>query len=303
MKRILFYLSGFLFLSGYSTVNGQSILAGQTTGVAYTDITPDRVTPATGPVGKLSDSLDLNLDGTYDVKWTSRVVLTNPPIGQSTLHIHALMRPLHDNIEIAYLEYSPSPRDIAFISGFSPATIITTQPTPSVGYTSRWQGATNWNDAAMVYRGNGGGTSWYGSPGNFQSNADRYMGIRFRTTSTSPWRYGWVRVMVQTPPDLYYVSVTVKDYAFEQPILGTKKQAATSWQVYPTPVAHMLTVQSVTAGPKHATLLDTQGRVLLEAHFTTFTPEPLDLSRFRTGVYILRLTDEKGTITKCISKL
>lgn len=302
MKHRLFSLLSAGLLGLHTTANGQSIVAGQTSGVAYTDINPDRVTTIAVATGQLSDSLDLNLDGTYDLRWTARTVAYSPPAGQSSWDARALVRPLHDNIEIAYLEYLPSPTERAYIVGFSSTTVIEAQIPQSVPpstLTRSWRGSVTWaNEADFVYTGRGaGGLTFYGSPGNYQPNTDRYMGVRFRSTTSSSWKYGWVRVQIQAVENS--VTITVKDYAFEQTILGTKMQAANTWQVYPIPVEHMLALRSNTSGPKHAELLDTQGRVL----FATHNPKELDLSRFPAGVYILRLTDEKGTVTKRINKL
>jgi hypothetical protein len=306
MKHILFSLLSAGLLGLHSTANSQSIVAGQTSGAAYTDINPDRVTTIAVATGQLSDSLDLNLDGTYDVRWTSRTVASSPPAGQSSWDALALIRPLHNNIEIACMYYA-NPSYMGFILGFNAATVIGST-LPQLGATvpantSNWLGATNWPaaKAAFAYRSRGAaGTAFYASPGDYQPNTDRYMGVRFRATTSSPWRYGWVRVAIQAVQN--NVTITVKDYAFEQTILSNKKPTADAWQVYPIPVENIVTLQSSTAGPKQATLLDAQGQVVLETYSTAPSPEQLDLSRLPAGIYLLRLTDEKGAVTKRINK-
>jgi hypothetical protein len=307
MKHILFSLLSVGLLGLPATTNGQSIVAGQTSGAAYTDITPDRVTTIAVATGQLSDSLDLNLDGTYDVRWTSRTLQATTQLGRTAWDAHALIRPLHDNIEIACQQSIPSSTSYnhGFILGFGAATVIDAQipqlSQPGSCCINRWSGRSTWpTEASFVWIDRYVSTS-YRTAGDYQPGVDRYMSVRFRTTASSPWRYGWVRVAIQA--EVGSVTITVKDYAFEQTILSNKKPTADAWQVYPTPVENTLTLQSSTTGPKHATLLDAQGRVVSVTHFTAHTPELLDLTRLPAGVYVLRLTDDKGTVTKRINKL
>ncbi|WP_081910608.1 T9SS type A sorting domain-containing protein [Hymenobacter sp. APR13] len=306
MKRVIFLALGVTFLSGHFTANGQSIVAGQTNGVAYTDIIPDRVTVLRTPNGLLSDSLDLNLDGIYDLRWTARNIFYTPPVGRTGWETRAMIRPLHDNIEIG-CSHSISPTasyNHGFILGYSAAGVIEAQlpqTTTNSSYVDSWLGKAAWPTEASFVWVERVVTESYRTVGGYLPGVDRYMGIRFRTTASAPWRYGWVRVATQAA--IGDVTITVKDYAFEQTILNTRKAPASAWQVYPTPVAHTLTIQSSTAGSKHVTLLNVQGRVLSETQFTDLTSSPLDLSRFAAGVYILRLTDATGTVTKRVSKL
>ena len=307
MKQILFSLLGVVLLGLHYNTNGQSITAGQTSGVEYTDISPDPVTSIAVPTGQLSDSLDLNQDGTYDLRWTSRTLQATTQLGRTSWAAHALIRPLHDNIEIACQQSVPPTTSYnrGFILGFSAATAIDAQipqlNPPNTCCNNSWFGESTWpTEASFVWVDRYVSTS-YRTAGGYQPGIDRYMGVRFRTTASSPWRYGWVKVAIQAA--IGSVTITVKDYAFEQTILSNKTQAANSWQVYPIPVEHSLTLQSSNSGLKYAELLDTKGRVVSVTHFIAYTPEQLDLSRLPAGVYVLRLTDQKGVVTKRINKL
>lgn len=303
MKHLLLALSAFICIS-FST-NAQSIVAGQTSGVLYTDIIPDRVATATMTASTISqlmlvsDSLDLNLDGQYDITWAAYISHLQLGLRYSSESSGAI-KPMHSNLELVALSGPPN-----LIIGFDAQTVVantvpqTTPPTiPRV-----WMTYAGLRDLrpALAYKLESpvSSTTW----GFWADGQDRYLAVRLRTSSSAPWTYGWIRIQVSNF-SFSSVTVTVKDYAFEQNVLSNKPTAANdTWQVYPNPVECVLTLQPKKLGNGQVKLFDVQGRMVLATPSRVQEKQDLDLSSLPAGVYILHLTTAQGTITKRINKL
>lgn len=298
-------------LAGGFSATAQSIAAGQTTGVRYTDIVPDRIASVTGPISSINipvtavDSLDLNLDGRYDIKWTAYLNSWSQS-GRGGVDNRFSVLPLNSDVEIATSLNAPYS-----ISCFGSQSIIANVLPQTSGANNTWGTSTNlWPAYRLIdFGSNPAGNFSYSS---WPIGQDRYMGIRLRNGSAAPWVYGWVNIQVNTPPlnnptiTQWGFTATIKEYALGSNTLGNNTADETAWHAYPNPTQSSLTV-TVThkkTGTSEIKLLDTQGRVL---HLYTIGEQQqthsLDLSALPAGPYILQLNTAQGVITKLISKL
>ena len=80
---------------------------------------------------------------------------------------------------------------------------------------------------------------------------------------------------------------------------GGNEPTAFNVSVYPNPTADLIYIQSPVA--VDAVLTDISGRVLLQTHHEKI----IDISQFRTGIYLIKITDNEGrlvTVKKLIKK-
>lgn len=82
----------------------------------------------------------------------------------------------------------------------------------------------------------------------------------------------------------FFYSISVEDF-----------NARASWNIYPNPAEHTLHISGF---PEHQTLsiliFDLQGKKVLELASSDYETQTLDIGYLPTGMYLLRLIDERG---------
>jgi len=276
-------------LLGSQSLRAQGVVAGQKFGITYVDIPDIPLGAATsGPYTQL-DSLDLDADGRFDLRFTAYA-------SSSSFESAARVLPLHDNVAI--YSGSQSPVIVGFALNDSIKQRIA-QPTPTLP-------PNVWSSRSTIYPSAPSYLTYeaYSPPssqsyGNWLDAKDHYMGVRLRSTAAAGWRYGWVRIQVYSYANA--VIFTVKDYALSPILLAQQPARAAGWHLYPVPTNNLLTVQSATAATGQLILSDAQGRVHLRQAFTG-TSQQLDLSALAAGLYLIRLQTSAGSFTQRITK-
>lgn len=289
MTRTLLLCGGLLVagLLGSHPLRAQAILAGQTVGATYIDLIPDRVVSTTRTANNILDSLDIDADGRFDLRFDASYFTTS---FSSLAETRTL--PLHDNVAI--YSASKSPLVFSFTSNDSIQQRIA-QPSPTLP-------PNVWGSRSTIY-GTSSFTISASSPAGGQSygawldGKDHYMGVRLRASAAGDWRYGWVRLQATSNSTL-----VIKDYALSgsTPLAQQPAQAA-GWQFYPVPATNLLTVQAATTTTGQLTLSDAQGRVHLRQAFTGLRQQ-LDLSALAAGLYLVRLETSAGSFAQRITK-
>lgn len=293
MNRFLL-VGGGLFavgLLGSQPVRAQYILAGQAVGATYVDLAPDRVLTATRTASNTSDSLDLDADGRFDLRFAAYTSTSTFPS-----ELETRVMPLHDNVAI--YSASQAPLVVGFISNDSIQQRIA-QPSltlpPNV-----WSSRSTiypYGSSYLTHQGNN--PAGLQSSGAWLGGQDRYLGIRLRSSAAAGWRYGWVRLQVTN----YAIPVTlvIKDYALGGTLLAQQPARVAGWQLYPVPTTGLLTVQAATATTGLLTISDAQGRVHLRQAFAG-TSQQLDLAALAAGLYLIRLETSTGSFSQRIAR-
>lgn len=296
MNRALQLCGGLLlaWLLGSQPLRAQYLLAGQTAGATYVDLVPDKVLTATKiGVNNRLDSLDLDADGRFDLRFATSTNTSNFPSEWETRVL-----PLHDNVAIYSASQSP------VIAGFTLNDTIQqriAQPRPTLP-PNVWGSRSTiypYGFSYLTHQGNNpAGLQLYGA---WLDTQDHYLGVRVRKSAAGGWRYGWVRLQVSNPNSSVTLTLVVKDYALGTTLLAQRPARTAGWQLYPVPTTGILTVQSATATTGQLTVSDAQGRVHLRRAFAG-TSQQLDLAALAVGLYLIRLETSAGSFSQRIAR-
>lgn len=178
--------------------------------IYYKDFIPDKILEQTA-----YDSIDVNLDGVYDLKFTQEdSVLTSQGrangVGVTLLHY-----------DIEFLGLAPSYDPSHFYTYKLDSNILVDQNAAN----HLWVSKLGPNDVVRIMQ-----LFFYNVPihlGEWVNNVvDGYLGIRIKINND--WHYGWIRMDVDSNAN----KLVIKDYAYnEVPFLGIYTQQKTSFQV------------------------------------------------------------------------
>jgi hypothetical protein len=236
-------------------------------------------------------AIDLNGDGVVDLDLLNMTAGGSPPC---SYFIHGIDRKM-TGLEFAY--QGPIIRMVAGDS-ISSTTQWQGQPIQWVG-----TGFTYLSTYSKCYGGPGGG-----GPGTFRDywGADtltRYIGMRWKTTPTAAYQYGWLRIKGTGELDNnrnYYAIA----YAGQRVVLANRKVESLAVALYPNPVTDRLTVELPTAVPAHLELRDLAGRLIQQHTFPAAAKvHTLSLVDLPAGVYLVQVNTPAGSVVRRISKL
>ncbi|RZL13424.1 MAG: T9SS type A sorting domain-containing protein [Hymenobacter sp.] len=126
------------------------------------------------------------------------------------------------------------------------------------------------------------------------------MGVRLRSSAAAGWRYGWVRLQVNSYTNA--VLFNVKDYAISTTVLAVQTAQAAGWQIYPTQVTDQLTLEPPTpTGQSQVTVADLCGRVVARA-MVSGRRQQLSLAGLAPGLYLVQLDTPAGHFVQRIAK-
>ncbi|HLN74962.1 MAG: hypothetical protein ACM3O8_14430 [Methylococcaceae bacterium] len=152
------------------------------------------------------DSLDINLDGSYDIIISQRNLLGNPTENTNRNNTYPyMMLGVKNGVEVAI-------KNECFIIGHGQYSTISWVDT--IAYKTNVAGITNWSESnRIVYM-------WVEPPSIFRpsngpwynlANTERY--VAFRMGINSQYRYGWIKFIVAS-----HEKITVISYALEKKI-------------------------------------------------------------------------------------
>jgi hypothetical protein len=126
-----------------------------------------------------------------------------------------------------------------------------------------------------------------------------YTGFRLRANSTSPWRYGWLRLQTTSNNP---VTINIEAYALATVPLSLQAANTAGWQVYPTSVADQLTLEPPTSGERgQVTVHDLCGRPVLQQALNG-ARQQLNLTGLASGCYLVRLDTQTEHFVQRIAK-
>jgi hypothetical protein len=127
-----------------------------------------------------------------------------------------------------------------------------------------------------------------------------YAGFRLRSSSTAPWRYGWIRL--QNSSNANPVTISIQAYAAATPTLSRQSARTVGWQVYPTSVVDQLTLEPPSSTERGQVIVqDLCGRSVLQATLSG-RRQRLNLAGLATGCYVVRFDTPRGQYTQRITK-
>jgi hypothetical protein len=307
--RLLFAAS--LFLTAHiSYAQAQYTLAGQVAGTASVTLAPvvslsgQAIYSAAGGGSGQQKSLDVDNDGVVDM-----VISADGSAGSGGRYPShsANVRVRDSNVEL----YSYPPAGAFGYSCVGLASGDTLQPVMhrrnAAGVLGIWSSASSLNPLygtaiynPLLFSGVGNGANGQYSQGDWLDLQAHYAGFRLRAGSTSPWRYGWLRL--QTISNANPITITIQAYALATVALSAPTARATGWQVYPTLVTDQLTLEPPTSAERgQVTVRDLCGRSVLWAMLSG-KRQQLDLAGLAAGCYLVQVDTSVGHFVQRVAK-
>lgn len=288
-----------LLLGASQLGRAQYILAGQTVGATYTGLALTKTLhvqlqypSAVNYVA--SDSLDLNADGRFDLRFS---IFGNTPSGPGTSWAFwGTLKVLHSNVNALTHSEVSTVKNLSYGDTIQVKTFNTPTPHPFI-WTS--------NPTRDYMLCSASSISSAANYGLWMDGQDGYLAFRIRPNSLGQWRYGWVRM--QALPVQYnvikygYMDIIIKDYALTTGILNGRAAMAAGWQIYPTLVADHIQVQSPLATTGNLTITDACGRLLQHAQLAA-AGQQLNLSALAPGLYFLHVQTATGSFVQRLVK-
>ncbi len=313
MKRRLLHATCLALLSATAShAQTQHTLAGQTAGTSSVTLSPvvtlsgQAVYSAAGGSSGQQHFLDIDNDGVNDL--VIAAYGTAQSAGRYPSHIANIMV-LRADLEL----YANAPTSPFGYSCLGLATGDTLQPVMrrrnAAGALGSWSSASSVNPLygtiyynPILISGVGNGANGQYSQGDWLDLQVHYAGFRSRANSTSPWRYGWLRLQVSSianPVTLHIQAYALATTALSLPLPSAR---AAGWQVYPTSVADQLTLEPPTAGGAgQLTVHDLCGRPVRQAALSG-SRQQLNLAGLAAGCYLLKIDTPAGYFTQRIVK-
>lgn len=244
--------------------------------IIYTDVNPDSIYTADERY-----YLDMDNDGTddYIIEQVDSVVFGNPLEGVQLRSVGTINEAVYEN------------GSLTFLKGLAANTLIDinqtwTVPTPSLP---------------------AGGVIMVGSTptsaGDWSDALEHYAGVYFTTGANS--YYGWVRFTVTADG----MGFTIMDYAYhttaEQPILagaivdGLTENENSGFEI--TKTGNLVTIQNTISNKNTVEVYDVSGK-LIETFAMNENYLTIDLTKYESGIYLVRCWGEMGERVEKINK-
>jgi hypothetical protein len=280
MKNCLLFL--LIFYYGSTLAQNSFIVTGNPSGLIYTDPQPDISFSAVAideTSGYGSTSLDVDGDGMPDFgivalyftfgtsKWKGIYMNGFPPDNQ--------IWNIYNNTACAVFDQSQ----------YNLAHPLQEGDTIFANNNSSW--------IDLAYLGYDDETQ--GSPcvqGRWTDNAPHYAAIRMKKNNN--WYYGWIHLSGEN----IVQQITIYDYAIQAEVTGISSiQNAVT--VFPNPVRSHFSINNASA--MNYSLYDENGIVLFHGSID-HSPQMMDVSALRAGIYFLKIYGEKQNIVKRLVK-
>jgi|GEM_PF-3274335 len=293
-----------LWLPAWAQRSG--VTAGQTSGLTVTILNPPKHLETTaGPCctqpnvvedDQQRDSLDLDQDGRFDVRFTaSRYYLFTPAAPGSYPDVRdrrsTTITLLHNDVQLLLGGRYITP--FAFASGDS---LSATSGSISA-YGTWWQYS---NLASDLYSSSASRLG-VGYSGYWSTSQYKYIGIRLRAGNR--WRFGWINVQI---PQLQPTpTINIDSYALQSTALAVRQVTGGNeqWQLFPVPALDHARIQFRQPTSGELCVLDALGRPVQRTTLHQQTAQLLDLTSLPAGMYAIQLTTTAGRSWQRLQKL